>query len=329
MVEIVELRFDGNPLILSEGVLPRSDTIFGFLYVNLLRSGYDPKNSLFKNEFNVSSMLPVAEVNGEKIFFLYKPLNIFKPYKFDSVSNREMSLLKKKSKARFISLNVLKQGLTNLDELFLVSGDYLITSEEMELFNNVSEDLKFFSEDEVSRVSIRRVVKNSDERTTPFTTNVTWPLHNDDISVNAYFMIKGLTKEIKESVDLMKFFGLGGKVSYGKNFVNDINFLNANNIFGSELLDFNGPGFSISVFIPQKEDLEAVKDYLVISRNSYLYNTKLKKKFVNKLIEGSTFTRIVKGYTNCGVEGVVKYDYPKIYYSFCKPFPIKLNGDLL
>jgi len=267
-----------------DDALFHSDSLFSAICNNYIRNYGDERINEFIESFpKITSLFYGIKKDRNEILFIPKPMKFMLPKQFME-GDRKLA-----KKIRFVSLKTYKgyfEGgwdersdlVYNKDE----SKDCLYLNEEYS-----QEDLRLFSNEEDEKVSINRQTSVSEEGILYNISSIT--LEKD---VFFYFIVNGiLTEQFKQSLKLIKDFGIGGKISTGYGQIKEIAPLSL-----PDFPDANGNcKASLSIIFPRNSELDSAMAYKLIERKGYIYNSSTRRKPLLGFAEGSIFKEDVEG----------------------------------
>ncbi|MEM5807117.1 MAG: type III-A CRISPR-associated RAMP protein Csm4, partial [Candidatus Aenigmatarchaeota archaeon] len=242
-----------------------SDSLFSAITINYIRKFGDENINEFVSNFPKISSLFYGWKSKKELLFIPKFLDFEIP---KNLLDRDRKLIKK---IKFISFDSLKE-----QKLKVNKNKDIIYPE------NIDEDINLFFDHVEEKVSIDRItLKSAEDKLF----NISYVVPNEKTFF--YFFVDGdITDELKESINMIKIFGLGGRINTGSGKIKEI-----------EFQDF--PGFeteskyytNLSVVYPKSTEVDYIIKYKLLERKGWLYNDSSRKDNLISIGEGSIFSR--------------------------------------
>jgi CRISPR-associated protein Csm4 len=260
-----------------DDIIFHSDSLFSALCNNYVQKYGDEKVADFIGKFpKISSLFYGVKKDEKDIYFLPKPMGFILP------KERQDKDRKLTKKIKFISISAYNHFCagTLSDETIKINDtkDCLYTKQEYS-----KENLNLFYSSDDEKVSINRKTSTADEGKLFNVSSITL---GDDAFF--YFILEEeISEELKQAIELLTIFGIGGKLSTG--FGTIISYEIKNNDF--LCLDINGNCFTnLSLIFPKKQELEKITAYKLIERKGFVHNSSLRKKPLVGFAEGAIFS---------------------------------------
>ncbi len=298
-----------------------SDSFVSALINNYVNYLGDKQEKLIDSINSISSVFFGIDLGEESIYFL--PSSKIIKYNDDIVEeNRKIP-----KKIKFISKGVLelwnkegKEGMNKVNLDFIDNYKFLILKEEMSLLKN---KVRNFDDKIISDVLEQKVKLNYDEDNDLF--SIKSFSFNTKLDVFFYFLVDlEDVNTFEKSLEILIYAGgLGGRISSGKGLLDS---------YESFKLDFENEGdyyFLLGSYVPNDEEIKKNvfenSKYNLSSRKGFVYGFDVKRKDCFVVEEGSVFNNEVKGdVVDLTPEGFGNFEIKR----FCKPFFIKIRGDL-
>ena len=289
-----------------------TDSLFSAICNNYVRKYGDEKISEFIESLPKITSLFYGIKRDTDIFFIPKPIKFKLPKRLQE-EDRKLP-----KKIKFISLKSYESYFNDdwqerIDLIYNERKDCLYLKDEYD-----KEDLKLFSNEEDEKVSINRLTSVSEEGML-YNISSVFP----EKQTFFYFVADGsISDEFQDSLELIKDFGIGGKVSTGYGQIEKIESIELSNF--DKLFQIKGNCKAlISIMFPKKEELDSILAYKLIERKGYIYNSSTRRKPLLGFAEGSIFKKNIEG----AVVDVSQDSIPakKFGKAFLIPFKIDEN----
>jgi CRISPR type III-A-associated RAMP protein Csm4 len=261
-----------------------SDSLFSTILINFIRkNGEDGIESFVENFPKISSLF--YGFKGEKeVLFIPSYLG----FKFsDEFLKKDRKIPKK---VKFISIEAV--GNQNIKLNYKKNLAYL---------EDEGDDINLFRDHMEEKVSIDRSTFAAAEDKLY---NISYVVPEKNTFF--YFFFDGdLNDDLKKSIEMIKNFGLGGRINTGSGRIKDVKIEDYNDFY------FNGNSFvNLSVVFPKKNELENVIKYKLIERKGWVYNDTKRKNNILGFAEGSLFSKKIEGeikIENIGNKKIYRY----------------------
>lgn len=256
-----------------DDIIFHSDSLFSTLVINYIRKfGQENLQNFVSNFPKISSLFYGYRSNQKDILFIPKPTNFRFPEK---MFNDDRKIPKK---IKFVSLGCL------------INKDQMRTNTKKDIcYTETDEDIKLFERHIEEKVSIDRKTWTTKEDALY---SVSYVIPNKNTFF--YFLIDGeISKELEESIMLIKNFGLGGKTSHGSGKIDNIEI---NDIEIELNINSNSYTNLSVVFLDNSEfNDENILYYKLIERKGWIFADNLRKNNIIGLAEGSVFRNKING----------------------------------
>jgi len=272
-----------------------SDSLFSTILINFIRKkGEDGIESFVEAFPKISSLFYGFNAKKEVLF-----IPTFLGLKFpDKLLNEDRKIPKK---VKFISMKAIGREDIRLNY-----------KKDLAYLEDEGDDINLFSDHIEEKVSIDRQTLTAAEDNLY---NISYVVPEKNTFF--YFFVDGdLNEDLKKSIEMIKIFGLGGRVNTGSGKIKDIKI--------DEYNDFDSKGnyfINLSVVFPKKEELNNVIKYKLIERKGWIYNDTKRKNNILGFAEGSLFSDKIEGEIKKEI-----IDNKKIY-RYGKAFLMQVNYD--
>ncbi|MCX8178347.1 MAG: type III-A CRISPR-associated RAMP protein Csm4 [Candidatus Aenigmarchaeota archaeon] len=276
-----------------------SDSLFSCLVINHIRKCGESNIDYFVRNFpKITSLFYGIKSNGKDVLFFPFYLNFKLPEKLKS--DRKI-----RKKIKMVSLGAIKNS----------SAIKTNNSKSLIYLDNEGDDIKLFYEDVEEKVSIDKTTSLAEEGKLYSVSYIR--LEND---VFFFFIIDGeLSDDLKDSIYMIKNFGIGGEISNG---AGQIERIEIEDFDGFNDMNQNSSNYvNLSVVFPSKDDYGKLHSYKLIERKGWVYFDSKRKSNIIGLSEGSLFKGNVKG------EIREEKLNEKVIYRFGKAFTIPVVID--